>query len=209
MVSAGLFGLLSLDDYEPPKFMDGYLTKLAIIFTFLSFISGIFVTVSYIMFKNLRSHPSLIVVFISICESSASFHAIISFFKVTDIVELLKLDYVAYYSTFGMDLRRHTNWINVDYSKLERDAELLCEANSMLLNGFSLGSILFNIFLCVDLLLSLHNPFSPPHRRNKFFIGITITLVVTILIIFRDILKAPCRKWVGDEFQFRSTYYFS
>jgi hypothetical protein len=89
---------------------------------------------------------------------------------------------------------------------MKRTTELLCESNNMLVNAFSLGSVLFNTCLCIDLVMTLRNPFSPPSRRNKFFILGTVAVSIFVTFLSRTALKGPCREENRDKdtFQYRA-----
>ena len=206
MVKVGAFGIL-IDDSNPDggvTIMGEAIQTLCLVIGFISYTAGVLVALSYILSKKLRSHPSFLIVLMCICESIATFHMLLGTFNVTDLVKTLGLNDLLYHLLFKMDLRSESSQIRDLH---ERYAELLCESNNMMVNTFSQASIMFNICLCIDLLLTLRNPFSPPQRRNKFFIGITVCESLFMTYALRSFLKGPCRliNSTQDRFQARST----
>jgi len=50
---------------------------------------------------------------------------------------------------------------------------------------FQLISLMLNLCLCVDLIITIWDPFSPAHRRTKFYYMISgATSFVLVMIIF-------------------------
>jgi len=205
MVQIGPFGIL-IDDKDGSNItiMTHPVQIICLVIGSISYFAGILVALSYILSKNLRSHPSFLVVMICICESIATFHMILGAFNVTGYIKSLRLHDALYYMLLGADVRTSSSSI-MDLH--ERYAEILCESNNMLVNSFSLASIMFNICLCIDLLLTLRNPFSPPHGRNRWFVIGTAIISVSITVALKDYLKGPCRQdsSTEDKFQTRSS----
>jgi len=198
MVEIGVFGLLNFDD---ESIMDKSIQDIALFIGIVSIICNILVALSYFS-KKVRAHPSFLLFMIAICECSATIYMVYGSHDVNKIIQDLELNKALYHLTFYIDLRN-----NNKYSILDRNTELLCESNNMLMNFFSLGSIIFNICLCIDLLMSLSLPFAPPQKRNKFFFGAMVTISFLTVFILREPLKLPCRteKSGSDHFQSRST----
>lgn len=189
--------MLSTDEY----IMSDHIRQAVWVIGIISACCNILVALSYYS-KKARAHPSFLVFMIAICECAATIYMIYGSVNVSRIIESFGLNKVLYYLTFHLDLRNSS-----DYTILDRNTELLCEANNMLMNFFSLGSIIFNICLCIDLLLSLRMPFAPPQKRNKFFLIGMIVISFGTVFLLRETLKFPCRKgnFQADRFQYRST----
>jgi hypothetical protein len=62
-------------------------------------------------------------------------------------------------------------------------SKLLVTMNMIWYEAFQLLSLMFNVCLCIDLILTLRNPFSPGGRRLKFYLLGSITSVTLLILI--------------------------
>ena len=60
----------------------------------------------------------------------------------------------------------------------------LCTSNALLYSFFQLTSLLLNLCLCFDLIMTIYSPFSPAYRRTKIYYLISVAgpLIVILLI---------------------------
>jgi hypothetical protein len=86
-----------------------------------------------------------------------------------------------------------------------RRKELLCEGNLFEFIFFQFVSVIYNSCLCLDLILTLKNPFFPGSRRNKFYHMFAFIIPASLIWFLRGDIKEPCK--VGgkeDTVQFRN-----
>ena len=118
-----------------------------------------FVTVSIFTVQKLSVHPNGMIGFISLFEGISCFHTFIWTINSMSYIEYLGLQTLSRY-TF---LSTHTS---------EEDAcKTLCALNRILGDlFFRLMSLGMNISLCIDLYLTLKQPFYPASRRLKYYL---------------------------------------
>lgn len=81
------------------------------------------------------------------------------------------------------DLNMLYSWTSVVKVTPEESYELLIKTNYTIVSYFQFLSLSLNFFLCLDLILTLRNPFSPHDRRMKFykFGSVLISAVASVL----------------------------
>ena len=119
--------------------------------------------------SKLRTHPQLLIAWICIAEACMSFNA---------LIEVLNPAYIICYFQSYKTLAFTFHLSHEHYLKL---AELQCESNQIFYCFFMLLSLMLNTCLCIDLILTIYDPFSPAGRRmNKYYIcSILIAFVST------------------------------
>ena len=141
------------------------------IFSMLGIANIIFsglVVITYMTSKNLQQHPSGIIVSLALCELAVSYHNIIYIWGTNEVIEFLTIERMRIWKLFGLE---------------ESSAEnCLCFINQWIFIFGAVASLLYNIVLCVDLMLSLRRPFSPAYKRMIFYhlIVLTLTFVLSI-----------------------------
>jgi hypothetical protein len=63
--------------------------------------------------------------------------------------------------------------------------ELLCTYNQTFYTFFQLLSLMLNLCLCIDLILTIYNPFQPSAKRLKWYVGSSIVGVIFIILFIR------------------------
>ena len=58
----------------------------------------------------------------------------------------------------------------------------LCNSNQLFFDGFQLASLLLNMCLCIDLILTIYSPFTPAGSRLKWYY--LITVAASIFLVF-------------------------
>lgn len=58
---------------------------------------------------------------------------------------------------------------------------------------FQLASLVLNLFLCVDLILTLRDPFYPSKRRVKFYLMFSLVIVAVLVFLSQGVVSAACR----------------
>lgn len=202
MIGIGEFGLLDMGDEW--KLMGKITRIVSLIVGPISCLAGIFVALSFIMSKNMRYHPSFLIVLMSACESATTFYMILGSLNTSKVISFFHLDWFLYYLSFGSQLgSEESNQLRI----LDHNTEILCKANNLLMSVFSSASVVFNTCMCIDLILILRSPFSPHQKRNKFYVLAALLVSMLTTFFFMDLLTSPCNKNLSKEehFQVRST----
>lgn len=94
------------------------------------------------------------------------------------------VSFICYFQTYrflGFSLFK-TNMNEIDFKSL---TNIQCETNMYFYSLFQLISLTLNLCLCVDLILTIYDPFSPAYRRTvKYYIFSVFSSFVLIMIIF-------------------------
>lgn len=69
--------------------------------------------------------------------------------------------------------------------------KLLTHINMRIFNVFEIAAISLSSFTCLDLLLSVKNPFTPGYKRMKFYLIGTILIIIIGAPITSSVLKDP------------------
>lgn len=76
------------------------------------------------------------------------------------------------------------------FSKKKEDynyaLHLLTETNNFSFQYFSLLTLFLNMCLCIDLILTLKNPFEPAKRRTKIYLGLSGLICLPLAIFTKD-----------------------
>jgi hypothetical protein len=112
--------------------------------------------------KVLMSHPNKLIFYMCIAEAICAWQAIIAHIGTADFICYLGLDVLFSKTLFG----RMTPEESVAY---------LEESNFNILSLAEFFSLALNFFMCLDIILTLRNPFYPHERRmNKYLFGSVI-----------------------------------
>ena len=105
--------------------------------------------------------------------------------------------YFQFYRFLGYSLFK-TEMTEADHRQM---ADVQCRSNMYFYYLFQLLSLTLNLCLCIDLILTIYDPFSPAYRRTKlYYLFSVISSLILVMIIFaidlnRDTTKAsdyPC-----------------
>ena len=120
--------------------------------------------------KQLLQHPNKLIFYMCISEAIAANASLFA---------LLSTKWVICY----FDLNMLYSWTSVVNVTPEESYELLIQTNYTIISYFQFLSLSLNFFLCLDLILTLRNPFSPHDRRMKFykFGSVMIAAVASVL----------------------------
>ena len=89
--------------------------------------------------------------------------------------------YLSSWRIFGWTIGKPVS--TEDDSKLL--ANKLCVSNQIFYSFFQLISLMLNLCLCVDLILTIYDPFSPAYKRTaKYYFATIASSSVLILIIY-------------------------
>jgi len=125
----------------------------------LGILCSCFIVVTYLSFKELRKHPSGLIVLLGVFEIVMVYHTIVLALDVEDFARAVSIEL------------------------LEEDTELLCKTNALLLTIGVVGSLCCNIAICLDLIVSLWNPFASPKKRMVVYI-VVIALAIAYFTIY-------------------------
>lgn len=116
-------------------------------------LTGILI-ISYFTSTKLRHHPAGIIVSLAFCELATSYHTTIFTWGNVNVVNTLTIDKMRIWSMVG--LKDHV-------------LNITCGINICIFTFGVICGIFYNLILCIDLILSLHNPFGVASRRMPWF----------------------------------------
>ena len=150
-------------------------------FTFVSLfiisVLGLLFIASTIFYNNkLQSHPQPMIAWICIAEACMSWNALMEVINPVSVI-----CYFSFYRVFGITIFHY----HMDQADQFHQLNTLCQSNSMFYSFFQLVSLTLNLCLCIDLIMTIYDPFSPAYRRTNLYYMFSITSsVVLVLIIF-------------------------
>ena len=149
------------------------LELLTLIFSFMSLLSSIWITVLYYKFSDLHQHPSSIFSWISLFEIGISHHTIIL---------ILGPNFI--YARIGCQTLLQT--LSLDSMTEDQSWHITCIINQALFTICISAMLCYNIVVCLDLIITVRNPLISGKVRMKYYhIG-------TILIVF---IEVSCNIW--------------
>lgn len=136
-----------------------------ITFTLLSSINIIFsalLIVTYFRSSKFRQHPSGIIVSLAFCELFSTYHLIMFMWDEEAVIQKLRLDKIWYWQWFDVNKKNAVKY--------------LCGINTSVFSLGMVAGIFYNFFLCIDLMLSLRNPFTSAYKRMPIYHVLTFLL---------------------------------
>jgi hypothetical protein len=124
------------------------------------------VVITFFTSKRLRLHPSGIIVSLALSEMAATYHNLIFIWGEESVVTKLTLEKMRCWSWVGLN----------DETSIKK---ALCSINTTILILGNLAGILYNFILCIDLLLSLRNPFTSAYKRMPIYHAIVGVILAT------------------------------
>ena len=121
------------------------------------------------------------IAWICIAEACMSFNALMEVFNPVYIICYFSFYRILGYSLFKTDMSEDT---------LEALGNTLCNSNPIFYSFFQLISLTLNLCLCVDLILTIYDPFSPAHRRTKFYYIFSLTTSFFLVMVIFGITSA-------------------
>lgn len=141
----------------------------------LSIMGLLFIASTIFSTKKLQAHPQPLIAWICVAEALMSYNA---------LTQLLNPNYVACY--FGLEkVWSYTVFnFNPTQEELNSYSNTLCTSNALLYSFFQLTSLLLNLCLCFDLIMTIYSPFSPAYRRTKVYYLVSVVgpLIVILFI---------------------------
>ncbi|OMJ79731.1 hypothetical protein SteCoe_20211 [Stentor coeruleus] len=140
-----------------------------IAFTFLSSVNIIFsclLILTYFKSSKFRQHPSGIIVALAFCELASTYHLMVFMWDEEKVIKELALEKARYW-----------RWLQIseDYA-----IEYLCAINTTIFCFGMIAGIFYNFFLCIDLILSLRNPFTSAYKRMPIYHALVFLFTITI-----------------------------
>ena len=121
-------------------------------------IGSVFVATTILFSKKLQVHPQRLIAYVCLCEAISSFNGVIWTIDTEIVIKYLELEKLLKGTIF--------------YAHLNEDTlrKLLINTNDGSFQFFSLLTLFLNMCLCIDLILTLRNPFYPAKNRMKFYL---------------------------------------
>lgn len=165
------------DMIDVETYIDDNLKAFFSILGAVSICASVFVTISIFTVPKLRSHPNGMIGFISLFEGIACFHTVV-----------WSINSMSYIQFFGLQKLMQYTFIAPPMMSEEEACKSLCSINRIIGSlFFSLMSLGMNTWLCIDLYLTLKQPFYPAGRRLKYYLLFSFLFsasIVTVLAIY-------------------------
>lgn len=134
--------------------------------------ASVFVTVSILSVPKLRAHPNIMIGFISLFEGISCYHTVVWSINSMQFIEFFGLQNLMQYVFYIPPI-----------NSTRAACFTLCTFNRLIGSGFfSLMSLGMNICLCIDLYLTLKQPFNPAQRRLKFYVMGSVIFSASIIL---------------------------
>ena len=147
--------------------MTSKLKAIFVIIGGLSIIAAVFICSTIFSIKKLRVHPSVMIGYISLFEGIWWFHSIVWAISTMEFIDYFGLQYLLKYTiAFNLSTTDSCN--------------TLWQINQIVgYQFFQVMSLGMNIWLWVDLVLTLKEPFYPAKRRLKFYLLFSFIMALT------------------------------
>jgi hypothetical protein len=143
---------------------------------FLSVFGLAFVAITIFSNKKLQAHPQMLIAYICVAEACMSFNGLVQVIGPVYFICYAGLEQIYAYTMPG-------NNRGLDQNSLTCSLNLLCSSNGIMFQGFQLLSLMLNICLCVDLILTIKSPFTPASSRSKFYYLASAALPLMLVFI--------------------------
>lgn len=151
--------------------------------------------VAYLMVRNpeLLNHPNKLIFYMCICEGIIAWQSIIAHLGTAQWICYFRNDILWRDTTF--------------WSQTESEAiATLQSANFNVLCSFEYLSLSLNFFLCLDIVLTMRNPFYPHDRRMKnYLIGSVLIAATCFLLSLRRVEDGP-HQVLGIDTHYRALF---
>lgn len=138
---------------------------LTVILSIISLLANLWVTYVYLKNKDLQVHPSTILACISIFEIAMSNHSIAMALETNLSIE-------------GHGPHHLFQLISFFSLSFNDSKAISCAINQMLFVGAITGVLCYNMFLCVDLIITLRNPLISGKQRMIYYHGLAAVLIL-------------------------------
>ena len=127
------------------------------------------------------SHPNKLIYYMCLCEGIIAYQAMISQMSVAKVICYFDLQGLLQATTF--------------YAMNETEAiQLLRTSNFNFLQFFEFISLALNFFLCLDIVLTMRNPFYPHDRRMRFYLPLSVVIAAVCFAASLKRVSAPASK---------------
>ena len=131
--------------------------------------------------KQLMAHPNKLIYYMCLSEGIIAWQAMVSQMSVAKIICYFDLDGLLQTTTFhAMDSAAAIH--------------LLRSSNFNFLQFFEFISLALNFFLCLDIVLTMRNPFYPHDRRMRFYLPLSVLFAVIGFSLTLKRVSAPVDK---------------
>jgi 1-phosphatidylinositol-4-phosphate 5-kinase len=125
------------------------------------------VVLTFFTSKKLQQHPSGIILKLALSELGVAYHSMITMWNTKSVISKLTLDKMKVWKVLQLD---------------DNSIEIMSSLNIMILSLWSLLGLIYNIVLCIDLILTLRYPFSSGYKRMKYYNIVGFTLGIAFCI---------------------------
>jgi hypothetical protein len=151
-------------------------TALMIFVGLISMLGSLFVATTIMFSKKLQAHPQTLIAYTCICEAISSFNGVIYTIGTTRTICYLDMHQLFSWSVL----------FSRDKANYNRMLHMLEASNNFSFQYFSLLTLFLNMCLCIDLILTLKNPFEPAKRRTKIYLALSGVICLPLAILTQN-----------------------
>ena len=154
---------------------------------FVASVAGLaFVSMTIIYNTRLQSHPQPLIAYICIVEALMAYNALLQVLNPVWVSCYFGIDQILAWTTFlyGPSAKQLQNYVNA-----------LCWSNSLFFLFFQTFSLLLNLCLCIDLIMTMFSPFKPASTRVKWYLLFSFVfplIFVSALFFNRNASDSDC-----------------
>ena len=142
----------------------------------MAFTSSVAIMMKYN--PQLMAHPNKLIFYMCLAEGIIAWQAMISQMNVAKMICYFELDQLFMNTTF--------------HAMTDAEAiNMLRSSNYNFLQFFEFISLALNFFLCLDIVLTMRNPFYPHERRMKLYLPLAIVLACCGFLLTLSRVSAP------------------
>ena len=139
----------------------------------LSMFGSMFVATIIFSSKKLQVHPQRLIAYTCMSEAISSFNGVIWAMNTEYVIDYLDLDTVF----------AQTMYLDTSDTSIIKARKLLANTNDFFFQYFSLLTLALNTCLCIDLILTLRNPFQPAKIRMMLYLGISVVGCIPLSLL--------------------------
>lgn len=148
-----------------------------ILISLLSMIGSIFVATMIFSSKKLQVHPQRLIAYTCLSEAISSFNGVIWSIGTKNVINYLDMGSLFEYTVLFQERKKHEQTTGLD---------ILEYSNDFFFQYFSLLTLALNTCLCVDLILTLKNPFQPAKKRMMLYLASSIVICIPLTFVTKN-----------------------
>lgn len=151
-----------------------------ILISLMSMIGSIFVATMIFSSKKLQVHPQRLIAYTCLSEAISSFNGVIWSIGTKKVINYLDMGSLFEYTVLFQERNKFEQTTGLD---------ILEYSNDFFFQYFSLLTLALNTCLCVDLILTLKNPFQPAKNRMLLYLSASLVICIPLTFFTKNSIK--------------------